>query len=48
MTIFKRMGNMLSLVFSGYDEARAFRESFMRLVIYTVLFVIGYRFNLIS
>jgi len=47
MTIFKRMGNMLSLVFSGYDEARAFRESFMRLVIYTVLFVIGYRFNLV-
>jgi len=47
MTIFKRMGNMLSLVFSGYDEARAFRESFMRLVIYTILFVIGYRFNLV-
>ena len=47
MTIFKRMGNMLSLVFSGYDEARAFREAFVRLVIYAVLFAIGYRFNLV-
>lgn len=47
MTIFKRMGNMLSLVFSGYDEARAFREAFVHLIIYMVLFAIGYRFNLI-
>ena len=47
MTVFKKMGNMLSLVFSGYDEARAFRSSFMRLVIYTVLFIIGYRLNLV-
>lgn len=47
MTAFKKMGNMLSLVFSGYDEARAFRSSFMRLVIYTVLFIIGYRLNLV-
>ena len=47
MTIFKRMGNMLSLVFSGYNEARAFREAFVRLAIYTVLFAIGYRFNLV-
>ena len=46
-TIFRKMGNMLSLVFSGYDEARAFRSSFMRLVIYTVLFIIGYRLNLV-
>ena len=46
-TILKRMGNMLSLVFSGYNEARAFREAFMRLVIYTVLFAIGYRLNLV-
>ena len=45
-TIFKRMGNMLSLIFSNYNEARAFREAFMRLVIYTVLFAIGYRLNL--
>ena len=47
MTAFKKMGNMLSLVFSGYDEARAFRSSFMRLVIYAILFIIGYRFNLV-
>ena len=47
MTGFKKMGNMLSLIFSGYDEARAFRSSIMRLVIYTVLFIIGYRFNLV-
>ena len=47
MTAFKKMGSMLSLVFSGYDEARAFRSSFMRLVIYTVLFIIGYRLNLV-
>ena len=47
MTVFKRMGNLLSLVFSDYNEARAFREAFMRLVIYTVLFVIGYRLNLV-
>ena len=47
MTAFKKMGSMLSLVFSGYDEARAFRSSFMHLVIYTVLFIIGYRLNLV-
>ncbi len=47
MTVFKKMGNILSLVFSGYDEARAFRSSFMRLVIYAILFIIGYRFNLV-
>ena len=47
MTVFKKMGNMLSLVFSGYDEARAFRSSFMRLVIYAILFIIGYRLNLV-
>jgi hypothetical protein len=47
MTVFKKMGNMLSLVFSGYDEARAFRSSIMRLVIYAILFIIGYRLNLV-
>ena len=47
MTAFKKMGSMLSLVFSGYDEARVFRSSFMRLLIYTVLFIIGYRLNLV-
>ena len=47
MTVFKRMGSFLSLVFSGYNEARAFREAFLRLVIYTVLFIIGYRLNLV-
>ena len=47
MTAFKKMGSMLSLVFSGYDEARVFRSSFMRLVIYAILFIIGYRFNLV-
>jgi len=47
MTVFKKMGNMLSLVFSGYNEARVFRSSFMRLVIYNVLFIIGYRLNLV-
>ena len=46
-TVFKRMGNFLSLVFSDYNEARAFREAFMRLAIYTVLFAIGYRLNLL-
>ena len=46
-TIFKRMGNLLSLVFSDYNEARAFREAFVRLALYCVLFAIGYRFNLI-
>ena len=46
-TVFKRMGNLLSLVFSDYNEARAFREAFLRLVIYTVLFAIGYRLNLL-
>ena len=45
--VFKRMGNLLSLVFSDYNEARAFRESFMRIVIYAVLFAIGYRLNLV-
>ena len=47
MTAFKKMGSMLSLVFSGYDEARVFRSSFMRLVTYAVLFIIGYRLNLV-
>ena len=46
-TVFKRMGRILSLVFSDYNEARAFRSSFMRLVTYTVLFIIGYRLNLV-
>ena len=46
-TVFKRIGNLLSLVFSDYNEARAFREAFLRLVIYTVLFAIGYRLNLV-
>lgn len=46
-TIFKRMGNMLSLVFSDYNEARAFREAFMHLALYCVLFAIGYKFNLV-
>ena len=46
-TVLKRMGNFLSLVFSDYNEARAFREAFMRLAIYTVLFAIGYRLNLV-
>ena len=46
-TVFKRMGNLLSLVVSDYNEARAFREAFMRLIIYAVLFAIGYKFNLV-
>ncbi|MBR4921928.1 MAG: hypothetical protein IKZ62_11545 [Prevotella sp.] len=46
-TVFKRMGNFLSLVFSDFNEARVFREAFMRLVIYTMLFAIGYRLNLV-
>ena len=46
-TVFKRMGRILSLVFSDYNEARVFRFSFIRLVTYTVLFIIGYRFNLV-
>lgn len=46
-TIFKRMGNMLSLVFSDYNEACAFREAFTRLIVYTILFVIGYHLNLV-
>ena len=49
-TVFKRMGRMgriLSLVFSDYNEARAFRSSFVRLVTYIVLFIIGYRLNLV-
>ena len=47
ITILKRMGEMLSLVFSDYYEARAFRSSFMRLVTYAVLFIVGYRLNLV-
>ena len=46
-TVFKRMGRILSLVFSDYNEARAFREAFMRLVTYAILFIIGYRLNLV-
>ena len=46
-TIFKRMGNMLSLVFSDYNEARAFREAFMHLALYSMLFAIGYKLNLV-
>ena len=46
-TVFKKMGRILSLVFSDYNEARAFREAFLRLVTYTVLFIIGYRLNLV-
>ena len=46
-TIFKRMGSMLSLVFSDYNEARAFREAFVHLALYCVLFAIGYRLNLV-
>ena len=46
-TVLKRMGNMISLVFSGYNEARAFREAFVRLALYCVLFAIGYKFNLV-
>lgn len=46
-TVFKRMGRILSLVFSDYNEARAFRSSFVRLVAYIVLFIIGYRLNLV-
>lgn len=41
------MRRILSLVFSDYNEARAFREAFLRLVIYTVFFIIGYRLNLV-
>ena len=41
------MGRIISLVFSDNNEARAFRESFMRLVVYTILFIIGYRLNLV-
>ena len=47
MTVFKRMGNMISLVFSDYSEARVFRDALMRIVIYIVLFAIGYRLNLV-
>ena len=46
-TVFKRIGRILSLVFSDYNEARAFRETFLRLVTYAVLFIIGYRLNLV-
>ncbi len=46
-TVFKRMGRNLSLVLSDYNEARAFREAVMHLVTYTVLFIIGYRLNLV-
>ena len=46
-TVFKRIGNMFSLIFSDYYEARFFRSSFMRLVTYAVLFIIGYRLNLV-
>ena len=46
-TVFKRMGRILSLVFSDYNEARAFREAFLRLVIYMMVFIIGYRLNLV-
>ena len=46
-TVLKRIGQILSLVFSDYNEARAFREAFLRLVTYTVLFIIGYRLNLV-
>ena len=46
-TVFKRMGRILSLVFSDYYEVRAFRSSFKRLVTYIVLFIIGYRLNLV-
>ena len=47
MTGFKRMGSILSLVFSNYNEARAFREAFIRLMVYTILFAIGYKLNLV-
>ena len=46
-TAFKKMRNMLSLVFSDYNEARAFREAFVRLALYCVLFAIGYKLNLV-
>ena len=46
-TVFKRMGNMISPVFSNHNEARAFREAFVRLALYCVLFAIGYKFNLV-
>ena len=46
-TAFKKMGRILSLVFSDYNEARVFREAFMHLVTYAVLFIIGYRLNLV-
>jgi hypothetical protein len=47
MTVFKRMGSILSLVFSDYNEARAFREAFTRLATYAVIFAIGYKLNLV-
>ena len=46
-TVFKRMGTLLSLVFSDYNEARAFREAFMHLALYSMLFAIGYKLNLV-
>ena len=46
-TVFKRMGNLLSQVFSDYNEARAFREAFMHLALYCILFAIGYKLNLV-
>ena len=46
-TVFKRIGTMFSLIFSDYYEARAFHEAFLRLVIYTVLFIIVYRLNMV-
>jgi len=47
MTVFKRMGSILSLVFSDYNEARAFREAFTHLATYAVIFAIGYKLNLV-
>ena len=46
-TVFKKMRQILSLIFSDYNEARVFRSSFMRLVTYAVLFIVGYRLNLV-
>ena len=46
-TVFKRIGRILSLIFSDSNEARAFREAFLRLVIYMMVFIIGYRLNLV-
>ena len=45
--VLKKMGRVAGLVFSSYAESVIFRKSMVTLIVYAVLFGMGYHMNLI-